>query len=369
MNPVGLQDLQGFEIAFVAGTLGRGGAERQLFHHVKILREIGAKVKVYCLSQGEYWEGPIMDLGVPVVCFGQSSSRRARLRSLLAALRAEPMQVIQSQHFFTNVYAAVVGSRLGIPHVGAIRSDGKLESNNMNWLLGMLSLNLPRYLAANSETAFANVRKRRFRSKFNVYLRNVIDTDHFCPPLESSNCRVVRILGVGRFIEAKRFDRFVNIIKAVRERTKQPVEALLVGEGPSMSQIRSMVEESGGACSVRLAGESNDVLKYYHQADIHLLTSDHEGMPNVVLEAMACGLPVVASDVGGVREIVVSDETGYVIPPGDLDAFIAAVLKLVENARLRRLLGEAGRRRVVQDHSIDAGRRALLRFYPTVVGE
>src|SRR5262245_10008242 len=97
-------DLSRLTISFLAGTLGQGGAERQLFYSLRTLKESGAHPQLFCLTRGEFWEEPIRDLGVPIRWIGKHQSRAVRLACLIDSLRKDRPMIIQSQHFYTNIY-------------------------------------------------------------------------------------------------------------------------------------------------------------------------------------------------------------------------------------------------------------------------
>src|SRR5437867_9101972 len=99
--------LRGSKICFIAGTLGQGGAERQLFYVVRMLARLGAEVRVLCLTEREFWEKKIIAAGVAVTYVGRSKSRLLRLARMAAALRRFRPDVVQSQHFYTNLYSAL----------------------------------------------------------------------------------------------------------------------------------------------------------------------------------------------------------------------------------------------------------------------
>jgi glycosyltransferase involved in cell wall biosynthesis len=124
---------------------------------------------------------------------------------------------------------------------------------------------------------------------------------------------------------------------------------VLVGDGPERAAIESQVQALGMSGHVRLLGTRSDVGRLLHGADAFLLTSTSEGIPLTVIEAMAAGLPVVSTDVGGVREVVADGETGLLAPAGDDAALTAHVLRLAGDADLRRRMGAAGRTRA-KDH-------------------
>src|SRR6478736_3641031 len=110
-------------IGFVAGTLGCGGAERQLLFMLRGLRNAGADIKVLCLTRGERYEAPIRELGIDIEWIGSSPSRVSRIRNTVKALRSFKPDVIQSAHFYTNIYSATAGYVLQRPNIGAIRND------------------------------------------------------------------------------------------------------------------------------------------------------------------------------------------------------------------------------------------------------
>ncbi|HET9323356.1 MAG TPA: glycosyltransferase family 4 protein [Gaiellaceae bacterium] len=140
-------------------------------------------------------------------------------------------------------------------------------------------------------------------------------------------------------------------------------DALVVGDGPDRPLVEAEIRALGLRERIRLAGDRHDVPTLLAGADVFVLSSASEGMPVSVLEAMAAGLPVVASRVGGVPELVVEGKTGLLVDPGDPGGLAEALRRLVQDPALRRRLGEAGRARVEQRFDVDAFRRAHLELY------
>jgi glycosyltransferase involved in cell wall biosynthesis len=122
---------------------------------------------------------------------------------------------------------------------------------------------------------------------------------------------------------------------------------LIVGDGPERTKIERLVGDLGLGHCVRLVGTRGDVPDILLAADLFLLSSKSEGIPLTVIEAMAAGLPVVSTDVGGVGEIVVAGETGLLVPAGDDAALAAAAIELLPDAARRARLGEQGYRRAM----------------------
>ena len=138
---------------------------------------------------------------------------------------------------------------------------------------------------------------------------------------------------------------------------------VLVGEGPNARAIETEIERLQLQPHVRLLGLRHDVPKMLAAADLFLLTSISEGIPLTVIEAMAAGLPVVSTNVGGVPEIVVEGQTGLLAPSGDAAGLAAAVSRLAGDAALRKQMGEAGRQRAAEVFSADKMHAAYDRLY------
>jgi glycosyltransferase involved in cell wall biosynthesis len=121
---------------------------------------------------------------------------------------------------------------------------------------------------------------------------------------------------------------------------------LLLGRGPEEEALRGLAEELGLATHVRFVGEQEDVAPYLQEMEVYVQSSVAEGMPNSILEAMAAGLPVVATAVGGTPELVVDGQTGLLVPPRDPAGLAMALTTLLSDPTKAASFGRAGRDRV-----------------------
>ncbi|HKX26248.1 MAG TPA: glycosyltransferase [Blastocatellia bacterium] len=359
-------DLSRLSIGFLAGTLGQGGAERQLFYLLSALKESGARLQLFCLTRGEFWEDALSSLEIPVIWIGQHPSRLARLVRLIGELRKDRPQIIQSQHFYTNIYAAAAARALGLREIGALRNDCVSEVQSVGKFMGKISLRLPRTIAANSQAAIRKATEMGFPGTRLHWLSNVVDTSHFTPRPRGLN-ETIKIAAVGRLVNQKRFDRFLSVLARANAQAPGSFQALIAGEGPLRPRLERQAAEAGLQEIVQFAGAVSDPREIYHKVDLLVLTSDWEGSPNVVLEAMACGLPVVATRVGDLSEFMVEGETGFLAAPEDEEKLVAAVTELRQNAGLRREMGRRARESVVAQHSLQQLPRRLQPFYEAVL--
>jgi glycosyltransferase involved in cell wall biosynthesis len=345
-------NLENLKVSFIAGTLGKGGAERQLYHILNALVESGARPSLFCLTRGEFWEDKIKELGVPVTWVGQHRAKPMRLLRLIAELRKNPPDILQSQHFYTNLYAVGAARFLGLNEVGAIRCDTKNEVRDGGPVFGPLSLRTPRVIAANSRAGIKKAEEMGIPAKRLRLLPNVIDATQFESPTRNSG-NPIRIVGVGRLVEQKKFQHFLNVIARLQAVSATDIRVKIVGDGPLRPQLEKRAVELGlKRETLRFAGALLDMSAVYREADIFLLTSAWEGTPNVVLEAMASGLPVVATRVGGVSEIISHGETGFLLDVGDENAMAETLLQLINDPQLRATIGDNARQYVHCNHSV-----------------
>jgi glycosyltransferase involved in cell wall biosynthesis len=172
------------------------------------------------------------------------------------------------------------------------------------------------------------------------------------------------IVMVARFAPPKRQDVLLRAFSNVSE----IAQLWLVGDGPQLESARSLATELGIADKVTFLGARCDVPQLLAQAHVATLISEHEGFGLSLIEAMSAGLPVVASDVGGVREIVLPNETGYLVANGDEGALVTALRRLIQDPTLRKRMGAAGRYRQLTFFAADRMVRDTFKVYDEITG-
>ena len=178
-----------------------------------------------------------------------------------------------------------------------------------------------------------------------------IDADHLVVGMVANFNRSVK--GVSRFLDA--------IPEIVRE--VPSARFLLLGRGKEEKALREKARALGIEPFVLFAGFKPDIHRYYAIMDVSALTSFSEGLSITLLESMRCGVPVVATRVGGNPEVVVDGVTGYLVPPGDVPAFASRTVEILVDKDLRRRMGEEARRRVMRDFRLDDVASRYLALY------
>jgi glycosyltransferase involved in cell wall biosynthesis len=359
-------DLENLKVCFVAGTLGRGGAERQLIYMLKALHNAGVATRVLCLTKGEPLEEEIKAMGIKVTWVGRSRWRPVRLCRIIRELRRERAHILQSAHFYTNLYVAVASRALKIKGIGAIRSDLSSELK-INGLMGWWHLHLPQHLIANSEVARRNaIVKGRAGEDVN-FVPNAVEVRPRTQA-RNGNGNAIQVLFAGGLCEPKRADRFLRVMsKLVKSRPDLKVKSAIAGDGPLRSSLEQLAARLGlDSEHVEFLGNLHDVGPFYYKSDLLMLTSDWEGTPNVLLEAMACGLPVVATGVGGIPELIGTDR-GLIVEPDDEDGLTAATIRMIDDRNLRSEMSRHGREYVARFHSLGTVQNQLLPIYEKVL--
>ena len=355
--------LEQTSVCFLAGTLGQGGAERQLYYMAKALRECNAPVRLLCLTSGDFWERRLEGLGVPVEWVGRSPARPVRLARIVASLLKRRPHIVQSTHFFANAYAAVAARAVGSVGIGAIRSNAVNEIHDEDERLRRWGLEWCRVVAANSMPAIRSAVDAGVPANKLALLPNVVDTTEFCPA-ERSPRHCFTIASVGRLTASKRHDRLLRVMARFKRAWPGAARLLIAGDGPCRTAIERRAAEFRLEDSVAFLGNCEDVRKVYRAADVLAITSDVEGTPNVALEAMASGLTVVSRKVGGVSDVVPHGVGGFIAESEDEEGEMSAYLyQLAMDEDLRRRFGERARAHVVENFSVERLPRYLRELY------
>jgi glycosyltransferase involved in cell wall biosynthesis len=193
-----------------------------------------------------------------------------------------------------------------------------------------------------------------------------VDLERFRPG-DPTTGDSVRFVFVGRLIANKGPDVALEAFMEVNRHAANSRLAF-VGDGPMLPMLERMVRADGLEDVVEFLGMREDVSEILRQSDVFVRPSHIEGMPLTILEAMATGLPVIACDVGGVREIVDHGTTGFVVPPGSKSSVADAMLELLMDQKARRQMGAAAHELVQAEFSWESTTAANLQLFEELAG-
>jgi len=313
-------------VALVIGQLSAGGAESQLRLLASAAVERRFVPLVYCLSERVWPHGEALrDAGVPLRVIG--GGRLQRLRALRAALDEDRIDIVHAWLFVANAYAwlATAGRPLVTSARNCKRQGRVLDALNRRAFAASAAIVVNSRLVGDYIARVYGAPRRRLR-----VVLNGIDLERFSTKTTPLATAAPTIVGIGRLVAQKNPALFVAAAAALR-RHVAAARFRWIGSGPLRAQVARQIEAAGlGDCCV-LEGERGDVEAALREADLLWLTSDWEGLPNVVMEAMATGVPVVATDVGGTRELFTSGREGILVAPGDLAGLVEGARQLLSD--------------------------------------
>jgi glycosyltransferase involved in cell wall biosynthesis len=350
-------------VGLVIGQLSAGGAEGQLALLCGGLRESDLRPVVYCLSdRTSPYRERIEASGVPVRVF--RGNRLARVWALRRALHEDRIDIVHAWLFIANAYAWLANRGSRRPLITSARNC-KRQGRVLDWLNQRAFAASSAIVANSHEVARYIAREYRAPTERIRVIYNGIDTDRFRPASDgpSGGRRVVMI---GRLVPQKNPALFVRAAAALRRQIPD-VCFTWIGDGPLRERTTAECAAAGLSDCCELTGERHDVPELLRAADLFWLTSDWEGLPNVVLEAMASGLPVVATDVGGTRELVHDGKTGFLVAMGDSAALVARSAALLRNSEQRRRCAAAARARA-EEFSVPHMIGAMRQLYADTAG-
>ena len=347
--------------------LGRGGAETQLVALSEHLESRGWAIEVVSLLPvtlftEERFVAELQRRGIPVwsPAITKKASMVRGLWRLLRHLRARRPQVICTFMFHANILGAILGRLARVP---VIVSSIRNERFGPWWRerLEAVTERLCDVTVVNSATVAASLLSRRIVSKDRCrIIPNGVDVARFSPgasPMKESTRRGLGVspetflwLTTGSLEPQKDHEDLLRAAARLRER-HPCLRMAVVGDGPLRESLVRLSRDLSLGDVVSWLGLRHDVPALLVASDGFVLSSRWEGSPNALLEALACAVPVVATNVGGVRDLVQDGISGFLVAPGDVDALAAAMEHLMSLPfGERRRLGRRGRESVQRRH-------------------
>lgn len=355
-------------------SLGRGGAETLLLRLVKDCDPERATFGVgFFLPWNNALAPELREAGAEVVCFPAAGSAGLFARTFEVArhLRRWRADVLHCHLPLAGVVGRLAGRLAGVP---VVYSEHNLmeQYHPLTRRLNQATWRLQRHAIAVSEGVASSIRRYAPATVALTTIPNGVPVGLFrADGVQRSHLRrslgidpMAPVVGtVAGFRPEKRLDLWLDAAVEIAARVPG-AHFLLVGDGPLRPALQERASALGLKRSLHLVGSQKDVRGYLAAMDVYMISSDFEGLPVALLEAMATELPVVATRVGGIGEVVIDGETGVVVEPRDVRALVAATVRLLSDAPLRARMGSASRQRVKMSYAIDrmaAGLEAVWR--------
>lgn len=359
-------------VLHIIDSFEQGGTERQAVQLVRMLAEGGRyRPLVACLNAAGPLRAEVERLGlgeIPEYRLTSFYDRNfaAQLRRFARFLRANDVGVVHAHDFYTNVFGMAGAALAGISARVASKRETEFSRSRAQKFVERCAFRLARRVVVNADAVGRMLKDEGVAAAklFTVY--NGLDAARVRPPQDFTRESALAALG----LPARPARRFVSIVAnlrhavkdhptflraAARVRAEVPDAAfVLAGEGELESHLREYAEKLGIGPDVFFIGRCARVAELLAVSEVCVLSSRAEGFSNAILEYMAAGRAVVATDVGGAREAIVEGETGHLVAAGDDAGMAARVSALLKEPARARAMGERGRERVALKFSCEA---------------
>jgi len=366
-------------VLHVIDTLGVGGTELGL---ANVVERTQGRIShaVCCVRDGGATADRLVAQGVPITMLHKRPGNDWGLPLRFARLcRDLAPDVVHTRNW--GSIDGIVGARLArVPVVihgehGREATDPDGTNRRRNRARRMLSVVVDRMVAVSDQLGRWLVDEVGVRDAKVAVLKNGVNVDKFQPRADRAALRArhgyapedIVVGTVGRLDPVKN-QAALLAMQAVLLPAHPRVRVVIAGDGPERAALGREIDRYGLQEHAILLGHCDDVPAVLNMLDVFVLPSIGEGMCNTILEAMAVGLPVVATRVGGNPELVVDGATGALVPPRDTDALAEAIARYAGDVQLRQVHGGAGRQRVLQEFTLDRMAERYVALYEREVG-
>lgn len=355
-------------VVHVVTSLAIGGLEKVVLDLVRYRTRDVFGARVICLDASGTLQQGFAELGVPVESIGTTGSVPARILKLARRLRQLRPHVLHTHNPQAHLHGTLAARLAGVPVVIHTRHGRQYLGRQPLAAISRLASRWTSEFVAVSDDAASLAREteRVPEEKLRV-IRNGVDLDRFDARTKRPRAIAGRAITVGRLDPIK--DQ-ATLLRAVRRvvNLAPDFELDLVGDGPCRADLEALSRSLELGSHVRFLGYRENVGALLALSDFFVLSSISEGLSLALLESMAAGLPAIATDVGGNREVVVSGETGYLVPARSPEALAGAMTTLLASTSEVVRMGAAARRRIESHFNVRSVVAQYERMYATSLG-
>ena len=313
-------------------------------------------IHVACLGAQGALRDRVESAGLPVTEFPihslKSASTARQMMRFARWCRARGVQVVQTCDFYANVFGLPAAALARVPvRIGSRRDVFMPERTPAQQRLQRLAYRFAHRVVANSSAAVDRLIEEGVAVRKIAHIANGLDLDRYDASARGSRPRRV-IATVANLRPGKGHDVLLKAAANVVRRIPD-VTFLIIGDGPRREELERLAASLRISAQVQFTGYRSDVPEMLRQADVFAFPSFMEASPNAVIEAMAAGLPIVATRVGGIPEVIEHERSGLLVAPGDDRALAAALVRAIERPALASQLGDAARQAVEARFSFD----------------
>lgn len=354
-----------------------GGAERMLLGVLRNLDATRFDSIVCCIQDRGELADEVESLGIPVHALGlmeRGGFDRWVVPALRRLIREQKVELVHSHLYHANLYGRLAAWREGIPIIASVHNTytrRKWHRHLINRLLARVTF---RITAGSADVERDIISHDHVAPEKVLRLPNCIDLDRVMTSLSPAAAKQqlgfdsadLVIATVGRMEEQKGHAFLLDAFAGLRQMPElegMPLRLLVIGDGRLKAATEKHAADLGIAAACRFPGSIKDLADVYRAIDVFVMPSLWEGLSLAMLEAMAAGLPMVATDVGGARDVLGDSVRGMLVPAADAGALARAIRDLLLDAESRSAMADSGSRHVRENYSVSALSRQLAELY------
>lgn len=362
-------------LLFLMQTFGTGGSERIVKDLCENLNKDVFRCSVIALVDGPMRE-LFKQMGIPSLCVHKGKHDRWKVMRLVSAFIEEHcVNVINAHHFTPFFYGLYGAKKHGCKIFYTAHTVNEVDLIRTFWsILGSLLLRLSDGAIGISPGVTEAIKRQFHLSDTKIFtLSNAINQSRFAVIVDvkekkkelniNEDEKVIGCVGNLRYQK-----NYPNLIKGFRivENKLGKVRLIIAGEGKRKGELEALIKGLGLNGKVLLLGPRHDIPEVMKIMDVYCLASTFEGLPLSLLEAMAAGLPVVGTDVPGIRDVIIHERNGLLVPPDNPGELSTALIRILTDQGLAKDLSEKGREYVFQTHGMEDWIKAYTRLFSFV---
>lgn len=349
------------------------GSETVVYELIKGLCQYDeCEITAIFLNQGKLAD-LVKSLGIKVFIINEkTTSFFSILHGVRKIIKTIRPTIIHSHRYKENIlnylasrgyrHIKLIATQHGMPEISQNKQLLKYRLTNASNLL-LLSRFFHTTVAVSQEMKSLLTKHYGFNKEKTTIIHNGISIPESIKP---RNRERFYVGSAGRLFPVKNYPLMIDIAQRVVQK-RDDIDFLLAGDGPQKILLQEQIKKKGLQDRFMLAGHVDNMADFYQGLHLFLNTSLHEGLPMSVLEAMSFGIPVIASNIGGIPEIITNGKDGYLLPEPDPNLFAEKCLKIFENDNIRKILSNNARKQIIHSFSTQAMSARYFELYNKIL--
>ena len=338
------------KLLYLITSLEFGGAQMGMVRILNNLPKSKYEIKILSITSSNDIEDKIDKEYISIIKLNIDSKKHIirLMKDLFKIFQDFKPEILICSLYHATIFGRIIGKLTKIPVIiNWLHSE--YFGNIFRKITDYLTARFSSHILADSHFVY-DIAKKKFKNMENISVVHIGGLDlNLFPQVKHQKRKKIRIGSIGSLRNPKNYSFLIELFKEL----PHFCVAEIAGDGPQYSKLQKMIHENGLEKRFLLKGKVTNIPKFLSELDIYVQTSLWEGLCISVIEAAACGLPIVAFKVGGIPETVQDGINGFLIRPGNLNEFKEKLLKLIFDFNLRRMMGMHSRRIAEEKYSLD----------------